>query len=192
MKKFLKNILLIIIIVCSMQSCLTVEKKEYTFKMVSADKGILTIKFINIMSVSGSEDELNKDFEELIQSFVEGERIEQEYPFAKLVYKKIFEENGKLCAKIQFEFDELTAVKLYRYNEIGPYMYSISHAATNEKYAQSNGNYGGEVMPVVFWENDTKKLDLITSITNPDKTSKSLLDKFKSWELTKSRKNKDL
>jgi len=49
----------------------------------------------------------------------------------------------------------------------------------SEAYVESNGQYGGEVMPAVFWSRKQKKLTLTTSVTKPDETTVSLLKNYK-------------
>jgi hypothetical protein len=95
--------------------------------------------------------------------------------------KRFFEEDGVLCAEIVFEFDDLAAAKLFQYNDKGPYMYCLNCTLEMETFESSNGSYGSEVMPVVFWEEDLDVLDMVTSISPPDETTVSLLDKYKEW-----------
>ena len=65
-------------------------------------------------------------------------------------------------------------------------MYCLScNAIDSEYYNESNGEYGGEIMPVVFWANGLTTLTLKTDVTSPDETTISLLDKYKEWEAAK-------
>jgi hypothetical protein len=173
---------IIVALLIFMQSCLTIEKKEYSFKFISKDKGVLTIKFINIMSVVEDETDLKNDFEELIKEYVEGDLIENGYPFTKVISKRLFEEKGMLCGEVKLEFSGITAVRLFQYEEDGPLMFSLNKSMGLEEYKDSNGNFGGEIMPVVFWSEESMLLKLSTAITKPDKSCISLLARYNEWK----------
>lgn len=162
-------------------SCLTVEKKEYHFEFTGQDTGILTINYINIMSVTDDKTDVEKDFEELLNTYIEGDLIENEYRFAKLISKRLYEDKGILCGEVKFEFAEISAVRLFQYEEKSPLMMKLIGTSCKEEYVNSNGNYGGEIMPVVFWPNNTPNLKLTTTITRPDNTCISLLEKYRDW-----------
>ena len=61
-------------------------------------------------------------------------------------------------------------------------MLNLGTLLETESYDNSNGYYGGEIMPVVFWESTLSKVNLITAITTPDETTVSLLDDFLEWK----------
>jgi hypothetical protein len=162
--------------------CLSVEKKTYTFEFTGKNSGLLTIKFYNILSVmDGDEDVSEDDFGELVTDYIEGTALKEQYPDAILKDKRFFEEDGVLCAEIVFKFDDLAAAKLFQYKDKGPYMYCLNCTLEMETYESSNGSYGSEVMPVVFWEQKLDVLEMITSVSPPDETTVSLLDKYKEW-----------
>jgi hypothetical protein len=165
-----------------MQSCLTIEKKEYSFEFISKDKGVLTIKFINIMSVVEDETDLKNDFDELIREYIDGNLIENEYPFTKVISKRLFEDKGMLCGEVKLGFSEITAARLFQYEEDGLLMFSLNRSMGLEEYEDSNGNFGGEIMPVVFWSEESVLLKLSTAITKPDKSCVSLLAKYNEWK----------
>lgn len=76
------------------------------------------------------------------------------------------------------EFDDLSKVHLYRYKNRGPFMFSMSGVNDDgENFAQSNGEFGGDKMPVIFWPDDTRTLRFSTKITEPDSTTVSMLDR---------------
>ena len=64
---------------------------------------------------------------------------------------------------------------LYQYDEGCPIMFNVSSFLESETFLSSNGEYGGEIMPVVFWEKSLKTLKLTTTITAPDETTIGLL-----------------
>jgi hypothetical protein len=185
-KNYLAWLGMIITLLC-LSSCLTCEKKEYTFEFTGKDSGRLTIKYINIMStMDDTVDVSEEDFSSLISDYYEGTEIENEFPNAVVVSKRLFEENGVLCAEIVMDFADLATGHLYQHKGKGPIMYCLScYSIDSEYFSESNGEYGGDVMPVVFWENNLKKLDLTTDVTYPDETTLSLLDRYNEWDAAK-------
>jgi hypothetical protein len=182
-----KNLLVwigVIITVLFMSGCLTCEKKEYTFEFTGKESGRLTIKFINILStMDDTVDISEEDFSSLITDYYEGTEIENGFPDATVVEKELFEENGVLCAKIVLEFTDLAMGHLYQHKGKGPLMYCLScYSIDSEYYSESNGEYGGDVMPVVFWDPGLKNLSLSTDVTYPDETTVSLLDRYNEWK----------
>lgn len=168
-----------IIIVFTLTSCLTVEKKEYKIELEGDHSGILTIKYINIMSVmEDGRDVSDKDYEELTVEYLSGSRPEDKYSPAKVLDKRLFEENGMLCGEVVIEFDDLKQIGIYRHSDGCPYMMCVNPCLENETYASSNGTWGGPDLPVVFWESGFDILTLSTRITVPDETTKSLLNEY--------------
>lgn len=170
-----------IITVLFLSGCLTHKKKEYTFQFTGKDSGRLTIKFINIMStMDDTLDVSEDDFASLITDYYEGSEIENDFPDATLVDKRLFEENGVLCAEIVLDFPTLAACHLYQHHGKGPYMYCLGcYSIDSEYFNSSNGEFGNDIMPVVFWEEKSNPLTLATDVTTPDETTMSLLDRWK-------------
>lgn len=135
--------------------------------------------------MSMKDDELDvseSDFEELVTNYIEGNEIEMDYEEAIIRSKRLFEEDGKLCGEVIVDFESLKSVGLYQYDSKSPLMFNLSSFLDSESYLKSNGEYGGEVMPVVFWPKSLKTLTLTTYITDPDETTISLLSNYQSWE----------
>jgi len=183
MKKFGLYSFFLAVIVFILSGCLTVEKKEYKFEFTGENSGKLTINYINIMSIMDDTLDVSKeDFDELLSSYIYGDQIESEYPDAINIEKDLYEENGVLCAKVTMEFTNLNDVLLYQYDKNCPYMKNLGNALDTEYYLESNGDYGGENMPVVFWSKELQVLDLITEVTGPDETTISLVERYKEWK----------
>ena len=183
MKKIIYALSTLAVALLLMTGCLTVEKKEYSFVLTDKTSGTLTIKYINIMSIMDDTiDVSQEDFAELISNYIEGNAMADEFPSAKIVKKHLFEENGVLCGEVVLDFVEISQVRLYRHNDLGPFMYCVNCSPDAETYESSNGDYGGEVMPIIFWEEDLKEFNMITSVTFPDETTVGLVDLFHEWE----------
>ncbi len=166
-----------------LSGCLTVEQKEYTFELTGPNSGKLTIKYVNILSVMDDTlDISDQDFEDLLSNYLYGETLETDYPEATLVDKQLFVENGVLCGKIVMEFNDLAAVKLFRYKSTGPFMLNIGSFLDTETFIASNGDFGGDSMPVVFWPEGSSQMTVTTGVTQPDETTVSLVDNYNDWK----------
>lgn len=173
----------LLLIAVLFSSCLTVEKKEYSFQLKDSNSGTLTIKFVNIMSMKDDAlDVSQSDFEELIANYIEGNEIEMDYEKALVRSKRLFEEAGVLCGEVIIDFDELASVGLFQYDSKSPLMFNVGSFLDSETYLKSNGEYGGEVMPVVFWPKSLKTLTLTTYITDPDETTVGLMNEYNHWK----------
>ena len=179
-KKLIRFVILILVPL-SIAGCLTCERKEYVFQLTGENSGKLTIKYINIFSsLIDTPGELTADYDELADLWYNGEKVEMDFPNAKKFKKRLYEENGTLCGEVTMEFDDLSNVNLYRFKNKGPYMFSMSGVNDDgENFAQSNGDFGGDKMPVIFWPDDAQTLRLTTKIATPDSTCVSMLEQ---WE----------
>lgn len=180
-QKFFK-ILLILIVPLSIAGCLTCERKEYTIQLTGEKSGRLTIKYVNIFSsLIDSTGELAADYDEMMNLWFNGEKLERDFPQAKKVKKRLFKENGTLCGEVIMEFEDISKAHLYRYLGKGPYMFSMSGVNDDgENFLQTNGEFGGDKMPVIFWPEDTRTLRFSTKIAIPDSTCVSMLEQ---WEM---------
>lgn len=181
LQKIIRFVALILIPI-SISGCLTCEQKEYVFQFTGNNSGKLTIKYINIFSsMIDSTGELSSDYDELMDLWFNGEKIERDFPQARKFKKRLFKENGTLCGEVSMEFDDLSKVNLYRYLGKGPIMFSMSAVNDDsEVFSQTDGEFGGEKMPVIFWPEDAKTLRFSTKIAVPDSSCVSMLDQ---WEI---------
>ena len=161
-------------------SCLTVEKKEYKYELTGKNAGTLTIIYYNIASTNDSDGVAHTDFTELTDTYLNGTKPEDEFPGATMVKKELYEENGKLCARIVLGFSDLKTAHLYQTDKKGAYMLHMS--SFSENYESSNGTWGGEVMPVVFWDKKLKALNVTTTVEKNIDNTLSLLDMYKAWK----------
>jgi hypothetical protein len=179
------KILLLLLAACTfiMSSCLTVEKKVYTFEFKGKGSGTLKIKYYNIMSIVDSAGVTEvEDFDALVNDYLNGDKINGSYPDAQNIQKRLFEEDGVLCAEVTMDFPNLSAARLYQFEGKGPYTFYAS-SVDGETYIESNGSYGGDVCPVVMWPAKAKKLEVTTSVSKPtDDTYVSLLKEYIKWK----------
>lgn len=191
--KFKLRFLVLVFTLFSFSSCLTVEKKIYTFEFNGKNSGKLTIKYVNIMSLTSFDteidengnviDKIQEDFETLINGYLLGKIIEEDYPNAKNIQKRLFIENDVLCGEVTMEFTNLSDVRLYQFDKKGPICFSICNALDGEKYLSSNGTLGdSNFMNVVFWPPKTKKLIVETLVTEPTEETHSLAKHYLNWK----------
>jgi hypothetical protein len=128
------------------------------------------------------QDVSTTDFNELVDKYINGDQLLQDFPAATKLTKRLFEENGQLCGEVTLEFNDLNSARLYQYDLNSPIMMNISTAFDSETYLSSNGDYGNDHMPVVFWPKNEKKLVVTTSVSTPDETSVSLVDAYRNWK----------
>lgn len=186
MPKLIISMMFLFFLVIGFTSCLSVEKKEYIFEFTGVNSGKLTIRYINIYSnMDDGKDVSADDFKDVLDKYINGSQIEEDYPGAKNITKRLYEENGQLHGEVTMEFSDLNSARLYQYDRSGPIMMNISTAYDSEAYLSSNGEYGNDHMPVVFWPAQTKKLQVTTSVSKPEETSVSLVNAYREW---KSRK----
>jgi hypothetical protein len=180
MKRSSLSLVLIVVLSVFITGCLTVEKKEYTFQLKDNNSGTLTIKFINLMSMKDDTIDVSaSDFIELTNSYINGSQLETDYENAVVRSKRLFEENGVLCGEAIIDFTELSSVGLFQYEPKGPYMLNIGSFLDGETFLGSNGDYGGDIMPVVFWPKSNEIFSVSTTVTNPDETTVGLLSQYK-------------
>jgi hypothetical protein len=168
----------------SLGGCLLIESKEYLFLVREDGSGQARITFENIMSVqeSDNEDEVTKDYTQLLTDYVKGKRFEQENPSYYNVKKRLFEKDGKLNAEVTFDFLSYEDVGLFRLDGKGPWMFHAGalNQMSAETFESSNGTHGGRKMPVVFWSESTAEFKIRTQFEEPEKgVTRSLLPLYK-------------
>ncbi len=177
------NLFLLSILALIMTSCLTVEKKEYSFELTGENSGKMIIRYINILSVMDDSNDVSvADFQELLDKYINGDQIVQDFPGATNISKRLYEENDQLCGEVTLDFQDLSSARLYQFDKKSPVMMCVSAAYDSESYVSSNGSYGNDYMPVVFWPSGSKKLEVTTSVTATDETTMSLLGAYKTWK----------
>ena len=170
----------------ALSGCLTAEHKETHIKLNADGKsGSGVILFTNIESEPGDTADVSKDdFNSLISDYYQGRKIESENKGMRNVHKQLYKKDGKLMGEVQFDFDDISDVGLYRYKDDGPYMYYTVGEGffTSGQYEASNGSYAGEKMPIIFWEPDTREMYFKMALSTPQETHKPLATLFQDWE----------
>lgn len=183
MKKNAVKLLALAFFAFLLSSCLTVEKKEYKWEITGPNSGILTITYINILSdMDDSTDVSAEDFDELLNSYLLGTYIDDHFPMASNIEKRLYAKDNQLWGEVTMEFDDLQAAHIYQHEKKGPYMFCVNTAADTETYEESNGEFPDDYMPVVFWAGKEKELTLTTIVQEVDETTLSLVGQYYKWK----------
>jgi len=168
--------------VITIQGCLTVETKDYYFKIKKDNSGEGWIRYSNIMTDKDTAGSVETDYQTLIESYLNGDALKNDMPNIKITDKRLYEEDDQLCGELKFTFDDITKLKFYKYKDTCPWCYHFSSfemIGGTESYFSSNGTYGGENMPVIFWDGTQKEFKFKTTVSQPGKSTKSLLEIWK-------------
>ncbi len=169
--------------------CLTTETKEYHIKLKTDIAGEATIKFINIQSESDDTTDITQeDFQQLIETYVSGGKLEKDNPGFRNVRKRLYEEKGILCGEISFTFDSLSHVRFFKFDKDSPYMYYASNPLSSETLVETNGSQGEQWMPMVFWKKDARDFFVKTHVVSEARYRTSLLRQFREWQAQQKKK----
>jgi hypothetical protein len=172
----------------TLSGCLTAEKKEVHLKLNADGKsGSGSIVFSGISSSPGdSASAVNEDFNSLIAEYYQGRKIEEANPGMKNVRKKLFKEDGELKGEIDFDFDDVSSLGIFRYKNSGPMMYyTVSEGfLMSGQYESSNGTYMGDKLPVIFWDSTQTDLSYSMTLSSPQEPKTPLLSKYEKWQMS--------
>jgi hypothetical protein len=183
MKKIYAAFLLIALFAFSLTGCLNVEKKEYTVKLNPDNSGTMTVKYINIISTEEEDKDVSmKDFATLITDYYEGDKAVENFIGAKNVKKRLFEEDGVLCAELTFDFDTLGTSNIFQYDMNSPYMAALNEKFDGEAIDNTNGDHGLWRFKHHFLKKGAKELKWSTIVTSDLTGAHSLLKNYNSWK----------
>jgi hypothetical protein len=165
-------------------SCLTCETKEYKFAFTGKGKGTLTVKYNNIFSKNNDEEltmkeELQNDYDELMDDYMKGDQLVSVFPNAKLVSRRLYEENGKLNGEAIYEFSTIGQIHLFQTDAKGPYMFLLN-SFSFETVTSTNGTQGPDYFNAIYWNKKLKNLEFNTSVDELDEVATSLLPMWKA------------
>ena len=159
--------------------CLTVEKKEYIIELTDGTSGTLTVKYYNIMSQPDDGKDVSlEDFGILVDDYLNGDKVNENFPNTTIISKELFEANGMLCGKVVLKFNAMKDVKLYRHHEKGTYMWNI-FKSFSETLETTDGEYDKDKFSAVFWSENTKIFKISTIANENVEKNVSLLKKYK-------------
>jgi hypothetical protein len=171
--------------------CLIVETKEYHITLKSDGAGEARIVFNDIQSETDDTVDVSKsDFNQLTDLYMHGGQFERDNPGYRNVEKHLYEKDGKLTGDVTFTFDSIAVMRLFQYNNQGPLMYFVGSPLSSEVMVETDGTYGRDWMPIVFWPKGTKELYIKTRVVSQGSYRRSLLALFKAWEQSPQAKEK--
>ena len=172
--------------------CLIVDTKQYHITLRTGGTGEARIVFNDIQSETDDTVDVSKvDFNQLIDLYLHGSQFERDNPGYRNVEKQLYERDGKLSGEVRFEFDSLAVMRLFRYDDGGPIMYFVGSPLSSEIMLETNGTYGRDWMPIVFWPKGTTELHIKTRVVSQGSYHKSLLALFKAWEQSPQARERD-
>ncbi len=184
-------ILALVAIFVPVPGCLIVETKEYHITLKDGGSGEARIVFNDIQSETDDTVDVSKsDFDQLIDLYLHGSQFERDNPGYNNVEKRLYEKEGKLNGEVTLAFDSLAVMRLFRYDNEGPLMYFVGSPLSSEVMIETNGTYGHDWMPIVFWPKGTKDLYIKTRIVSQGSYHRPLLALFRVWEQSPQAKEK--
>ncbi len=183
--------LALVLILILVPGCLIVETKEYHITLRNGNAGEARIVFNDIRSETDDTVDVSKsDFDQLIDLYLHGSQLERDNPGYKNVEKHLYEKDGKLNGEVTFSFDSLAVMRLFQYDNEGPLMYFVGSPLSSEVMVETNGTYGRDWMPIVFWPKGTTELYIKTRVVSQGSYHRPLLALFKAWEQSAQGKEK--
>jgi hypothetical protein len=181
-RKALRTLILILIL-SLLPGCLIVETKEYHITLGQGGTGEARIVFNNIQSETDDTVDISKsDFDQLIDLYLRGSQFEQDNPDYRNVRKHLYKKDGMLNGDVTFTFDSLAVMRLFQYEPDGPLMYFVGSPLSSEVMLETNGTFGREWMPIVFWPEGTRELYIKTRVVSQGSYHRSLLPLFETWK----------
>lgn len=191
MTRLLFIALALIAVLTLVPGCLIVETKEYHITLKNGISGEARIVFNDIQSEADDTVDISKsDFNQLIDLYLHGSQFERDNPGYKNVEKHLYEKDGKLNGEVKFNFDSLAVMRIFQYDGEGPLMYFVGSPLSSEVMIETNGTYGRDWMPIVFWPKGTQELYIKTRIVSQGSYHRALLAYFRAWQQSPQAKEK--
>lgn len=174
----------------SLTGCLTAARKAVTLRVNPDGTGTGTMVYYDIASMQEEEtDNSLTDYSRLVETWLHGSVFEQANPALVNVKKRLFAEGNRLNGEISFEFLHYSDIGLYRHRDTGPWMYyALMNQSEIEHFDSTNGEYGGQTMPVIFWPEGTKEFRIFNAFESGERPVVSLYPQYKRLGVEKRSK----
>lgn len=174
----------ILAVFCS--GCLTADLKELRISLKPDGKsGTGSIVFSRIHSEMSSDTANNtrEDFNSLITEYYQGKKIDETLKGTHNIKKRLYLDGNDLMGEVTFEFNNVADLGFFQFNNSGPFMYYTlaDGVFTSGQFEASNGSYGGEKMPIVFWDSSTRDFYLKISLSSRESPHRSIIPLYKTW-----------
>ena len=185
MRYFSEKVFIAVLTSFLLGGCLTSEYKEYKYRINEDGSGEGKIRFVNIVAQDDEGKDVSfKDFDELIDDYLSGEKFEEENPALIILGKRLYEEENKLVGEVEFMFNSIDSLGFYRNSscECGPILYYISELY--ETLFETNGKYLGRDrdFPIIIWKPETNEFYFKTYVQEDLYGTRSLLPDYKIWK----------
>ena len=166
--------------------CLTASHKEMRLSLNPDGKsGSGTILFSHIHSEATEDttDQTKKDFNSLISEYYQGKKFEMATKGIKNIKKRLYLDGKDLMGEVTFEFDNIADLGFFRYNGRGPFLYYVLSDGyfTSGQFEVSNGSYGGEKMPIIFWDENSRDFYVKVALSSPQSPERSIIPLYQAW-----------
>lgn len=184
-RKILSRVFILFLVSLVVSGCLTSEFKDYSFKLNSDGSGSGTVTYVNLVSEEDEGKDVSfTDFDELINKYIDGEQFETDNPAYTVTNKELFEENGQLCGKVEFTFNSIRDIGLFRFEdcECAPIMFYFE--GLSETLSETNGTKLTEddSIPMIYWDKSTREFTYRTIVKEEMSDAHSLLPLYKIWK----------
>lgn len=169
-----------------LSGCLTAGHKEMRISLNPDGKsGSATILFTRIHSEATSDtaDVTKEDFNSLITEYYQGTKLNSMFPDAKNIKKRIYLDGNELNGEMTFDFTDIAKLGFYRYQNSGPFMYyTLSDGYfSSGTFEASNGTFGGEKMPFIFWDSTARDFFVKVALSQTQAPERPLVLQWKAW-----------
>ena len=166
--------------------CLTATRKIIKLHLNPDGSGTGSMIFNDIQSMQENDDDRSlQDYNDLVNEWLSGNAFENANPSLYDVKKRLGGDKNVLNGEITFSFSSYLDVGLYRYQNSGPWMYyAYQQTSDIESFEVSDGNFGGEGMPVIFWPEGTTEFKIANIFDHKDRPVHSLYSLYKKLGTT--------
>lgn len=161
--------------------CLIASKKVLFLEVNPDGSGKGRVIYTEISSLKEDDyDRTLEDYTSLTTDWLHGTEFSDRYRGTMNIERRLFELGGALHGEASFTFDHYNDVGLYRHEETGPWMYyALRHTSNVEGFDSTNGIYGGDLMPVIFWPEETRTFRIVNRFDPGEAEVRSLLPLYR-------------
>ncbi|MBS1902159.1 MAG: hypothetical protein JSS75_00455 [Bacteroidetes bacterium] len=175
-----------LLLAATLSSCLTAGHKEMRVSLNPDGKsGSAVILFTRIHSEASNDtaDQTKDDFNSLISEYYQGKKLTDLFPNISNVKKRLFLDGNELAGELTFDFANIADLGFFRYKNSGPFMYYTLADGyfSSGVFEASNGSFGGDKMPLVFWDESSRDFFVKVALSQAQAPERSLVPLYKTW-----------
>src|SRR5688572_18162827 len=139
--------------------CLEIGKTTYRFDLATL-QGTLVLADVR----TGTPADAAKDFGELVNSYVLGNKVSEDHPTWNVGERRLYEADGMLSGEVGFTFGRASDVGLYQYDKKSPFLWC---AADTETVISTSGEIVGPYPRCVVFDRKTKVFEITVQTGTP-------------------------